>query len=363
MEFKINKAVFESLLSKIYPIIPMRSTLPALANVLLETKGNKLSVSATDLETSATTIGVVEVMKEGGVAINGRDLYNIIKELPSTDIQVKVDNLLVKLQCDKGKFSMAGIDKDEFPTLSEVGKEKKVDLSCAILQRAIDKTLFASAGGGPEDDVLGGMLLELHQDGFRLVASDGHKLAIFKKKQELGKVAHLLISARVWREVMKLSTGIEIAFEKNRVGFYAEDIIIISRLIDKEFPPYESVIPKDNDKVLVVSKNELISTLKRALVFAPEVSRFIKFNISSNNIVMETSSETGEAKQELPCKYEKEEIEIAFNGNYLLSIISKIESEELQILLKDSESAILVSPTEQGEGEEIIYLLMPIRLE
>lgn len=363
MEFKVHKILIESLISKVYPIVPSRSTLPALSNILIEAKGDKIYVSGTDLETSATAIGTgAEILKEGSIALSGKDLYNIIKELPSSTLKFKVDNLLATIECEKGKFSMAGIERDEFPTLTEVNKEHKVDIPHNMLKHAIDKTLFAAATGEVEGP-LGGMLLDLHQEDFCTVATDGHKLALFKNKLEVGKISRLLISTKVWREVAKFSSGLEIAFEENKVGFYAEDMVITSRLMEKEFPPYESVIPKDNDKVLTVTRDTLTLAVRRALVFAPEISRFIKFVLKPNTLFIETASEIGESEEELPCKYENTEFEIAYNGSYLLSIITKIDSDEIQFLFKDAESSAIVSPVEQKEGEEITYLLMPIRLE
>lgn len=361
MEIRISKTLLDTLLSKVYPIVPTRSTLPILSNILLEARGDKIYVSATDLETSATAIGSAEILKEGGIALNGKDLYNITRELPSTTIEIKADNLVAVLQCEKGKFSMAGIGSDEFPTLMEVGKEKKVNIPYALLQRAIDKTLFAVSGD--TESPLGGVLLDLHQKDFRLVATDGHKLALFKNNYHIDKVTRLLVSSKVWREVAKFLSGVEVAFEENKIGFYAEDVVIVSRLMEGEFPPYESVLPTDNDKILIISKEDLVLALRRALVFAPEISKFIKLRLKSNTLLIETTSEAGESKEELPAKYDGAELEIAYNGSYLLNIINKIDTDEIKILFKDSESSAVVLPAKQKEDEEITYLLMPIRLE
>ncbi|MBI4722773.1 MAG: DNA polymerase III subunit beta [Candidatus Stahlbacteria bacterium] len=362
MEFKSQKTVLDTLLSKVNPIIPTRSTLPTLLNVLLEAKKNKLYVSATDLETSVTAIGGIETQKDGGIALNGKDLYNITRELPLSDFDFRIDNLLATIQCEKGKFSMSGVAMDEYPTLMEVDKSRKLTIPYTLFQRAIDKTLFATASTDTEGP-LGGVLLDLHQNEFRLVATDGHKLAMYKKKIDTDKIARLLVASKVWREVAKFSSGVEIAFEENKIGFYGEDILIVSRLLEREFPPYESVIPTENNKILSVSKEALSLVLRRVLVFAPEISRFVKFIISPDSITIETNSETGEAKEEVPCKYDADKLEVAYNGSYLLSIMSKIDGDEVKFLFKDHESAALISPIEQQENEEILYLLMPIRLE
>ncbi len=371
MELKIDKGALDALLAKIYPIVPTKSTMPALSNILLEAKGGKIYASATDLETSATAIGTAEILKEGVIALNGKDLYNLIRELPSVTLEFKVDNLLATIKCGKGKFTMAGMGKEDFPKLSEVDGKRKVTIPCEVLQRAIDKTMFA-ASTGETTGVLGGGLLDLRQDEFRLVATDGHKLVLFKSPMEGGKIASLLVASKVWREISRLSSGVEITFEESKVGFSSKDMIIVSRLMEGEFPPYEAVIPTDNDKTLLVSKDELALALRRALVFTPEISRLIKFTLKSNTLLIEASSETGEAKEEVLCKYEGEELEIAYNGSYLLSILGKVDSDEVRFLFKDPTSAAIItssrdsakdSAKEQQKGEEITYLLMPIRLE
>jgi len=366
MELKIDKELLDALLAKVYPIVPTKSTIPALSNILLETKDGKIYVSATDLETFATAIGTTEIKKEGAIALNGKDLYNITRELPSTTLEFKVDNLHAIIKCGKGKFTMAGVEKEEFPALPELGKERKVTIPYKVLQRAIDKVMFASSTG-ETSGVLGGGLLDLMQDEFRLVATDGHKLALFKRKMEGGKIANLTVANKVWHEMQRFTNGIEIVFEENKIGFYSEDMAIVSRLMEGDFPPYESVIPKDNDKMLVVSRDELTLAIRRALVFTPDISRLIKLKLKSNTLSVEATSETGEAKEDISCKYEAEEFEIAYNGSYLLNVLGKIESDEVQFLFKDSNSAAIITSADSSESEkqeeETTYLLMPIRLE
>jgi DNA polymerase-3 subunit beta len=362
MEFKVNKAVLDTLLSRVYPIIPGRSTVATLSNILIEAKDGKIHLSATDLDTSGTAIGEAEISQEGAIALNGKDLFGIAKELPSETLAFKVDNLIATIECKKGKFTMTGIEKSEFPALNKIENARSVTIPNAVLQRAVDKSLFAAATGESDRD-LAGVLLDLHQNEFRLAATDRCRLVIFKQKMEVDKIAQLLVSSKVWREVSKFESTIEIAFEENKIAFSTEDMIIVSRLMEKEFPPYETVIPKDNEAVIVVSKSELMMALRRVLIFAPEISRFTRFILKSDILVVETSSEVGEAKEEIPCKYKGPDLEIAYNGSYLLTMLGKIDTDEVKFLLKDHESGALVLPTEQKQDEEITYLLMPIRLE
>jgi DNA polymerase-3 subunit beta len=362
MEFKVHKAVLDTLLSRVYPIIPSRSTVATLSSILVEAREGKVYLSATDLDTSATAIGEAEVSQEGAIALNGKDLFGIAKELPSETLGFKVENLIATIECKKGKFTMAGIEKSEFPALSTIENGRNITIPYAALQRAIDKSLFAAATGESDRD-LAGVLLDLQQNEFRLAATDRCRLVIFKQKMEVDKIAQLLVSSKVWREVCKFESGVEVAFEENKIAFSTEDMIIVSRLMEKEFPPYESVIPKDNEAVLTVSKEELTKALRRVLIFAPEISRFTKFILKSDSLLVEATSEVGEAKEEIPCKYKGPDLEIAYNGSYLLTMLGKIDTDEVKFLLKDQESGALVVPAEQKQDEEITYLLMPIRLD
>ncbi|MCK4352993.1 DNA polymerase III subunit beta [candidate division WOR-3 bacterium] len=362
MELKIEKSVLSDLLSKVHPIIPGKTTMTALSNILIEAKAGRVHITATDLETSVTAIGTAEIIAPGEIALNGKKLYDIVRELPACSLEFKVDNLVTTIQYKKGRFSMSGIEKEEYPKILTVAKEREVNIPYATLQRAVDKTLFA-ASPGDINAVLSGGLLDLQQDKVSLVATDGHRLALFRSNIKLGKIANLVIPNKVWKEIANFSSGIDIVFDETKVGFLSEDMTVASRLMEGEFPPYESVLPKDNDKLLIASKEEIISSLRRVLVFTPEISRLVKLIIKPGSLSVEATSEDGEAKEKISCKYEGQQLAIGYNGQYLLSMLSKIDSDEVQFAFKDPLSAVLITPVKQEEGEEITYLLMPIRLE
>lgn len=362
MELKIDKDTLANLLSKVYPIVPSKSTMPILSNVLLEAQENRLHITATDLETSVTAIGAATVSKAGALAVNGKKLHDIVRELPAATLEVKVDNLVATFKYDKGHFTMAGIEKDEYPKLLTVSGEQKINISHAILQKAVDRVLFA-ASAGDINTVLGGGLLDLRQNEVRLCATDGHRMAVYKNKLSTGKIRSLLVSAKVWKELAQFSSGIDVGIEENKISFSSEDVVVVSRLMEGEFPAYESVIPKDNDKLLTVPKEEFMASLRRVLVFTPDISRLVKLALHDNALSIEASSEVGEATEKAACKYKGPDLEIGYNCDYFLSILSRIEADEVNILLKDSLSAAVITPSEQGENEELTYLLMPIRLE
>jgi DNA polymerase III subunit beta len=364
MKIKIKKENLEKLLSKVYPILPGKSAMPALTNVLLEAKEKELSISATDLETAITSIDKTEVKAEGSIALNGKDFYGMVRELPNKDIEISVDNLSAKITCEKIKFNIQGMDKSDFPNLLSVKKQRKVTLPFEVLQKGVEKTLFA-ASTGEISSIISGALFDLQQEEFRIIATDGHRMAIYKNKIKLGNIMRFVISPKVWKEVANFSSGVDIYFNENTVGLFSEDTVIVSRIMEGEFPPYEAVIPKHNDKTLTVSKEELNSAVKRALVVAPDISHLLKFKLSNESVTIEANSERGEVKEEIPCKYKGDSMEIGYNGNYILSVINKIGTESVKFLLKDPEAAALIVPDipkKDEKEEELVYLLMPIKL-
>lgn len=364
MKIKIKKDSLESLLGKVSPILPGKSAMPALSNILLEAKGKELQVSATDLETAITAVDKADIHTEGNIAISGKEFFNIVRELPEKDIELKVNNLITSIHCDKSKFTMPGMDKSDFPNLLSVDKQRKISLLPEIFKRGVEKALFA-VSTGEISSIISGALFDMQQEEFRVVATDGHRMALYKNKVKTGKIMRFVISPKVWKEVSNFSSGIDISFSENTVGFHSDDTVIVSRIMEGEFPPYETVLPKHNDKTLSVGRESLIDAVRRALVVSPDISHLLKFKISAESLVIEASSEKGEAKEELPCKYKGEPMEIGYNGTYILSIAGKIESENVKFMLKDPEASALIVPDvskKEEKEEELVYLLMPIKL-
>lgn len=338
--------------------------MPALSNVLLEAKGKELRISATDLETAITAVDKADIDTEGSIAISGKEFFSIVRALPEKDIELKVDNLITSIHCDKSKFTIPGMDKSDFPNLLAVEKQRKITLPPEILRRSVDKTLFA-VSTGEISSIISGALFDLQQEEFRVVATDGHRMALYKNKVKTGKIMRFVISPKVWKEVANFSSGIDVFFSENTVGFVSDDTTMVSRIMEGEFPPYETVLPKHNDKILSVSKDALTDAIRRALVVAPDISHLLKFKLSPDSVTIEAASEKGEAKEELPCKYKGDAMEIGYNGSYILSITSKIESENVKFMLKDPEASALILPDvpkKEEKEEELVYLLMPIKL-
>jgi DNA polymerase-3 subunit beta len=350
-------------LSKIYPIIPERSTIPVLSNILIETNNGRVHISASDIDISATVIGEADVKEEGAITVPGRKIYDIVRELPSLPIEFITSNTTCRITCGNGKYVMPGITKEEYPGIMTIGKGESFNISSSLLVRLTDLTKFAISKD-TMTPILTGCLFDLREDEIRMVATDGHKLALMRiENGKTKKPFKLVIGEKATRHLSKLSGSIDVKFDEQKIGFFTENTIIVTRVLEGEFPDYESVIPRNNDKIIVVSRDELISSLKRVYILSDPVTRIVKIRAKEGKLILSSLSEIGEANEELGCDYTGNEMEIGYNISYLLETVSKIESSRVKILLKEPNSAGLFIPTEQKDKEEIIYLLMPVILE
>ncbi len=366
MEVLFEGSVLKHMLSKVHSIIPERSTLPVLSNALIETKGDRVYITTTDLDMSIAGIGTPEIKKEGAITLNGKKLFDIVRELPEAPISISCKDLSCKITCGKDKFNMTGTPRDEYPEPLSVKGDNKFNISADILRRFTDKALFATSRD-QVNPVMEGALLELGKKEVKLVATDGYKLAFISKKGfDIGsQTGNLLISHKVWQQIEKFSSSeeIEVRFDEKGIEFSGSDTVLLARLMEGKFPDYDSVIPKENDKEVIVPCSELTHAIRRASVFSEIQTSFVKIRIEENKVYIYSSSETGEAFCEVDCKYTGETLEIGYNARFLLEVLSRIETDNVKILLKDSLSPGLFMPDKQRENETLTYLLMPMRIE
>lgn len=362
MEIIFEKSELLTLLEKVHSLIPERSTMPVLSCILVETKDNNIYVNATNLETSITAIGKGQIKEEGTIAVSGKQFLKVVKELPDLPVHLIVRDSITTINCGKGRFKMPGTPLEEYPPKLTVGEGQSFTISADTLKRCTNKTLFAVSK--EVGSALSGGLLEVEKSGISLVATDGHKLALIHKSNSFPEIqAEILVGERTWRETSKLAGHCEIKFDENTIGFWTEDTVIVSKRMESGFPDYKAVIPKDNDKLLLINKRDFINALRRVAVFSEEITHLVRIKLKENVAYIGSMSETGEAREELVCEYTGKEMEIGYNAAYLIEMLTRIETDEVKILLKDPLSAALITPKEQAEDEEITYLLMPIRLE
>ena len=367
MEFKINSKVLEKLLSKIIPAVPTRTPMPILENFLFDIKDGSLSVSATDLEIALRSSINVTADKNIKMVVPARLLYDIVRSLDDALVNFNVDGKgKIKISTDKGVYSLSYSPSEDFPEIPSVSKEKEVVINGNDLKKALDQTAFAMS---KEDmrPAMTGTLLEFSKDGLRFVTTDGHRLVKFINSTFQSDVQEQYIVPERAISVLLKSIGdqdVKIYLSKTYASFSINELEFISRLIGEKYPAYSSVIPLENENTLVVNRPELLSAIKRMMLFSTSNSKQVKFSISKNSL--EVSAEDidhgSEAKESIACEYNGEPMDIGFNTTYVIDILSHLNGDQITFKLHSPTKAGIIEPLKQEENEEVMMLLMPVRL-
>ena len=367
MEFKVNSKVLEKLLSKIIPAVPTRTPMPILENFLFDIKDGAMYVSATDLEIalrSSINIASDENLK---MVIPARLLYDIIRSLGETQITFNTDGgSKLKITTDSGVYNIGYSSSEDFPEIPVVSKDKEIVINGLDLKKAIDQTSFAMS---KEDmrPAMTGTLLEFTPDGLRFVATDGHRLVKFINKNIKSETEdQYIIPERAISVLSKLldDADVKTYLSKSNASFHLGDIEFVSRLIAEKYPAYSSVIPLENENKLFVRRDILNSAIKRMMLFSSSSSKQVKFSISSNNL--EVSAEDidhgSDAVENIECKYDAEAMDIGFNTAYVNDILNHVDDESVVFKLHSPTKACIIEPETMKETEELMLLLMPVRL-
>lgn len=367
MEFKVNSKVLEKLLSRIIPAVPARTPMPILENFLFDINDGLLTVSATDLEIALRSYLNIAAEENIKMVIPARLLYDIVRSLKETQIHFQVEsNSKLKLTTENGVYNISYSSPEDFPEIPSVVKTKEISIGGNDLKKAIDQTSFAMS---KEDmrPAMTGTLLELSSEGLRFVTTDGHRLVKYINKTLRNDTSEqYIIPERAISVLSKLlgEEDVKIFLSKTHITFSFGDLEFISRLIGEKYPAYNSVIPLENENLLKVKTEDLLSTIKRMMLFSSSNSKQVKFSISKNKL--EVSAEDidhgSNAKENIICEYKGEPMDIGFNTNYVSDILMHVNDNEMIFKLHSPTKACIIEPVEEKENEELLLLLMPVRL-
>jgi DNA polymerase III subunit beta len=367
MELVVRKNDLLRELQLFQGIVERKNTIPILANVLVEAKDDRVRMLATDLEVALRSTCAASVAKPGSLTLPAKKLYEIVKALPDTDVRIEEDRAGVKVAADRFESRMQTLPKEDFPALPESSGASPVSLPRTALREMVSKTHFAITG---EDTryFLNGAKFVLKPDSLTLVATDGHRLALVEAKHDLGVSAEsgVILPRKTLLELGKLlSDGDgDVAFERgeNHLFFEVGGRVLISRMIDGQFPAYERVIPKGNDKVIEFDRDRLTSAVKRVALLSNERSRAVKFEITKGKVeVTSSSSEFGEAREVLPVEYGENAMTISFNAQYVLDFLNVVETDVVSLSLKDDVSQAVMKPV-GADAYDYTYVIMPMRI-
>mgnify|MGYP001440486625 CR=1 FL=1 len=370
MRIEIEKTDLIKLLSKTQNIVEKRNTMPVLVNVLLEAKDSRLKVFATDLEVSLTDEANCQVLEEGSVAVSAKSLFDIIKELPDNYISLhKKENNWLEVKQNKSIFNIVGISAEEYPVFPTYRTKEFTKISAEVLKDMIEKTIY-SVSNDETRYHLNGVYFENVSDAeepqLRMVSTDGHRLAMVERKtnssNKIAPTQGVIIPRKGLNEIRKIldqTTDVEMAIEGSQLIVKCDNTVLMIRLIEGKYPNYKTLIPKTLSRHIRVSKDTLLSSLKRVSLLSNQKSKGITLNIQ--NSMMEISSnnpDLGDAKEEIEIDYKGENMKIGFNAKYLMDVLSNIDTEQVEIELNDLVSPALLHPSEDRNYRCVV---MPMR--
>ena len=370
MEITVSKFELLRELTATQGVVERKTTIPILSNYLFEAAGDKLSLTATDLDLSLRTSCNAKVKKEGACTIPARKLYDYVKLLPDADITIRLlENHWVSIRCGRSNTKMVGMARSNFPSLPVFPSAGVIKIPAAVLRSMIAKTGFAIASEESRY-TLNGALMVLKPESITMVATDGHRLAHIERMGEkfegVSGEMKTLIPKKAMDELKSLLDSdietIDFAKDESTLFFRVGPRLLTSRQLTGQFPNYEAVLPKDISKSIALHGEELGAAIARVAQFADERSRAVRLRLEKGELKISASStETGESEDSLEVAYDGEPMAIGFNAQYLMDFIKATGSCEVKLELKDAQSAGQLRPVE-GEDYKYRYIVMPMRI-
>ena len=371
MDITVSRSELLKELTATQGVVERKTTIPILSNYLFEAADDRLTLTATDLDLSLRTSCATKVKKEGSCTIPARKLYDYVKLLPDGDISIKLlENHWISIRCGRSNTKMVGMARANFPTLPVFPSAGAVKIPAKVLRAMIGKTIFAIANEESRY-TLNGALMVLKPESITMVATDGHRLAHVERPGEkfegISGEMKTLVPKKAMNELRILldatdSDHVEFAKDDSTLFFRIGQRLLTSRQLTGQFPNYEAVLPKDNNKSITVKSADFSAAIQRVAQFADERSGAIRMKLEKNELKISSSStETGESEDSLETAYDGDLVTMGFNSAYLLDFLKASGSDQVRLEFKDSQSAGQLRP-EEGEDYKYRYIVMPMRI-
>ncbi len=367
MKFSMVAGDLSKTLQSVVAAVPPKSTMPILSNFLLEAKDGQLELTCTDLDMAVCTRTASDVKSSGRVTVPARRFTEIVKELPPSEISVQSDDMRITVDCSMGQFTLMGMDAAEYPTLPEVDGGTQVQLPAAALARAVRYSSYA-VGTDDARPVLNGVLIELAKGELRLVATDGHRLArVLVFDNGLNGKAVLIVAPRTLALVGRLAAdsgdAVKMTLADKYVIFELADTTVYSRLIDGPYPNYDKVIPDNNSNTLVCDRAALLAAVRRMSILSDSITHQIQMRLEPGKVDLSVqTADIGEGNETVEAEYKGAPMVVGFNASYLMDAIKGMDAEKLTVALGEPGRAVTLYPSEQADGEDILCLVMPIKV-
>ena len=369
MKFIISSTELLKNLQILGSILNTNNTLPILDNFLFDIENNNLTITSSDLETSLSSKISIESSIRVKIAIPAKLLIDILKSLPDQPLTFSLENNILEINSNNGKYALSYMNGDEFPKSIIIEDASEIIFDSNVLLNIINSTIFAS-GNDDLRPVMSGVFFQITSENACFVATDAHKLVKYIRNDIKSESSVEFIAPNKPLNILKSilpekKAEVKVFYNKTNAIFSFLNFTLICRLIDGKFPNYEAVIPKENPNILEIDRNQLLNSTKRASIFSSKTTNQVKFEIKGNllQISAEDLDFNNKAEETLECNYNGEDIAIGFNSRFIIEMLNNLSSELVKVELSSPNRAGLISPINQNdENNQITMLVMPIML-
>ena len=372
MKFLVKKEDIFNGIKLVANVAAMKSLQPVLANILIETvEGGTLKLTATDFDLTISTTVDAKVEEEGKITLPAKKLNDIVSRLADKLITFELNNEtnMMNITCENTKFDIIGISANEFPTVLDginLLDENAIDIDMKPFTKAIRQASFAAANF-ETNNLLSGVVCDISEEMLEMASTDGNRLARVREKINNieKKSSQLIIPSKTTNEFLKMSSLIDdetvkIYTDKTKLILKTEKTLLISRIMEGQYPKYNQLIPKENPKTAILNKNKLISALERVSIMVNEKTSIVKFEFTENKLTLKADTpDAGASEESFEIEYNGEDITIAFNYKYVIEGLKNVEQDEIKIEMNTNLSPTVVRPNSE---EDYISLIMPVQI-
>jgi DNA polymerase III subunit beta len=370
MKFVVSSTALLKQLTALNGVITTNPVVPILENFLFEVSSGKLTVYASDLQTSMITELSIESKQKGSIAVPARILLDTLKNLPEQPVTFTIDEdtYSIKISSDNGEYKLSGENSTDFPKVPGVKNGYSINIPAHVLSRAIASTIFA-ASTDELKPAMTGVYVSISDSNTTFVATDGHRLIRYRRVDIAADMNNTLIIPRKALTLLKASlpsdeTVVQLDFNASNAFFSFGNVKMICRLIDERFPDYENAIPANNPNKLTIDRLDLLNSLKRISIYANKTTHQVRLKIAGSELQIsaEDLDFSNEANERLSCEYEGEDIEIGFNAKFLVEMLNNLDCDSVDINLSAPNRAGLLTPSAKDAEEDVLMLVMPVML-
>jgi DNA polymerase-3 subunit beta len=373
MKFILSSLKLLKSLQALGGVIGSNNTLPILDDFLFSLKEGKLSITASDLETTMIITLEPEMQDgEGDVTIPARLLLDIMKTFPDIPVTIDVNNdtLMVELTAGEGRYKLSGHKSDEFPQIPVLDDPTEMELPAEVLANGFEKTIFAT-GNDELRPVMAGVLVELSDEYMTIVATDAHKLVRYRRMDiKSEQAASFILPKKPINQLKNLLSGkseaqVKLAFNQKNAAFSFENVKLVCRLIEGKYPNYEAVIPTTNPNKLSIDRLSLLNSIRRVAIFSNKATHQVRFKMTGQELMLsaEDLDYYNEAKERLVCSFEGDDMEIGFNSRFFQEMLTNMDTDNVQLEMSaPNRAGIMVPIDNENKEEDILMLIMPVML-